>query len=280
MEKIMAHITTQAPFHPCMNHEAHGSVARIHLPVASRCNIHCRFCSRKVTPHDTATHCPGRADRILTPGQALEKARSFLLRWGKDSIIGIAGPGDPLANPETFETLALIRENLTGASICLCTNGLLLPDSLERLQGLGMRHISLTVNGVEPRIVHKITPWIEFNGQRIRGEEAAVVLIDHQLRGMHAAVQAGMFLKVNAVVVPGVNDGHMAEIATAVLAAGAHLFNPVPLIPGGSLGNHPRPGCDEMNRIRHECGNTLPVFKNCKQCRADAEGIPGMEACA
>ena len=95
----------KAPFHPCMNNDAHDKVARIHLPIAPECNIQCRFCSRKITPHDTKTKCPGRATRILTPAQALEKARAFRKKWGPDSIIGIAGPGDPLANPETFETL-------------------------------------------------------------------------------------------------------------------------------------------------------------------------------
>jgi len=201
-------------------------------------------------------------------------------QWGQEAIIGIAGPGDPLANPETFETLALILSEFPGANICLCTNGLLLPDRLELLQGLGLRHLSLTVNGVDPRIVQHITPWIEYNGQRIRGEEGAAILIDHQLSGIRAASGAGMFVKVNTVVVPRINAEHVAEIAGTVQAAGAHLFNPVPLIPGGGLSDHPQPGCDDMHRIRKLCENTLPVFEKCKQCRADAEGIPGMEACA
>ncbi len=269
-----------APFHPCMNHDAHGRIARIHLPIAPRCNIQCRFCSRKVSPHDTTTHCPGRTTRILTPAKALEKARAFIEQWGQDAIIGIAGPGDPLANPETFETLALVRKDLPGVSICLCTNGLLLPDTLDILQQLDMQHLSLTVNGVQPHIVQHITPWIEYNGHRIRGDSGAAVLIDHQLKGISAASKAGMFVKVNTVVVPRLNDEHVTEIADTVKAAGADLFNPVPLIPAGNLGDHPRPNKNDMNKIRKLCGNTLPIFEKCKQCRADAEGIPGMEACA
>jgi len=263
-----------------MNHDAHEKIARLHLPVAPRCNIHCRFCSRKISPHDTSTQCPGRAERLLSPAQALEKARGFFARWGRDAIIGIAGPGDPLANPETFETLALVRGEFPDANICLCTNGLLLPDALGRLQALGMRHLSLTVNGVDPRIVQRITPWVEYAGQRTRGEAGAALLIEHQLAGIRAAAGAGMFVKVNTVVVPGLNDTHAAAIAAIVRAAGAQLFNPVPLIPGGALKDHPRPDCDAMHRIRRQCGSSLPIFEKCKQCRADAEGIPGMEACA
>lgn len=269
-----------APFHPCMNHDAHGRVARLHLPVAPTCNIHCRFCSRKVTPHDSATRCPGLSERILTPAAALEKARDFFGRWGEDAVIGIAGPGDPLANPETIETLALVRGEFPGANICLCTNGLLLPDMLGRLIELGMQHLSLTVNGVEPCIVKRITPWVEYKGRRIRGVEGAQLLIDKQLAGIRAASGAGLFVKVNTVIVPRLNDEHAQEIARAVEAAGAHLFNPVPLIPGGSLSAHQRPGREDMDTIRQECKKTLPLFTKCKQCRADAEGIPGMEACA
>ena len=223
---------------------------------------------------------PGTDHPNPHPCRGTGKGSNLFGTWGLDAIIGIAGPGDPLANPETFETLALILSNVSRRIICLCTNGLLLPDRLELLQGLGLQHLSLTVNGVHPHIVQHITPWIEYNGQRIRGEQGAAILIDHQLSGIRAASKAGMFVKVNTVVVPRVNDDHVAEIAAVVKAAGANLFNPVPLIPGGSLGNHPQPACDDMNRIRKLCENTLPVFEKCKQCRADAEGIPGMEACA
>jgi nitrogen fixation protein NifB len=270
----------KAPFHPCMNNNAHDKVARIHLPVAPECNIQCRFCSRKITPHDTKTKCPGRATRILTPAEALEKARTFRKKWGPDSIIGIAGPGDPLANPETFETLDLIRNNFPNAPICLCTNGLLLPDSIKALQKLNMHHISLTVNGVLPEIIQQITPWILHNTIKVRGLEGATILIQHQLEGIRAAADAGMFIKVNTVVVSRINGQHVTEIADTVKEAGANLFNPVPLIPGGSLNKHNRPACEDMTRIRKSCEKTLPIFYKCKQCRADANGIPGQEACA
>jgi len=263
-----------------MNHEAHHTIARLHLPVAPQCNIQCTFCNRKTSPHDTHTQCPGQTARILAPAEALKKACAFINQWGQNSIIGIAGPGDPLANAETFETLELICGNLPDTSICLCTNGLLLPDTLDILLKLNMHHLSVTVNGVQPDIVKHITTWIKYNHRTIRGRDGAAILIDHQLRGIRAAAQAGMFVKVNTVVVPRINDKHVMEIADTVQTAGAHLFNPVPLIPGGTLKNHRVPDCRDMNRIRKQCRKKLPVSTTCKQCRADAEGVPGMEACA
>lgn len=263
-----------------MNNDVHGKIARIHLPVAPECNIQCRFCSRKVTPHDTETKCPGLSTRILSPAEALQKALEFISEYGKQSIIGVAGPGDPLANPETFETLELIRANLPDISLCLCTNGLLLPDKIEALKKLNMHHLSLTVNGIQPDIVKQITPWVIYNNIKIRGNDGAELLIENQMEGIRTALNAGMFIKVNTVVVPRINGSHVTDIANAVKAAGANLFNPVPLIPGGRLSEHKSPDGEDMARIRKSCEKTLPIFYKCKQCRADAEGIPGQEACA
>lgn len=270
----------KAPFHPCMNNDVHEKVARIHLPVAPECNIQCRFCNRKVSAHDTETKCPGLSTRILSPEDALQKTLEFISKYGEHSIIGIAGPGDPLANPQTFETLELIRTKLPNISLCLCTNGLLLPDKIEALKKLSMHHLSLTINGVDPEIVEQITPWIIHDNIKVRGLEGAKILIHNQLEGIRTASDSGMFIKVNTVVVPGINESHVSDIASMVKAAGANLYNPVPLIPGGSLNNHKRPECEDMTRIRKSCENTLPIFYKCKQCRADAEGIPGQEACA
>jgi len=41
--------------HPCFNEKAHFSTARIHLPVAPKCNIQCNFCNRKI---DKCEHAP------------------------------------------------------------------------------------------------------------------------------------------------------------------------------------------------------------------------------
>ena len=113
--------------HPCFggNHQKNG---RMHLAVAPRCNIKCGYCSRK---HDCANESrPGVTSRILTPDEALIKVREVMaseLLGPIIKVIGIAGPGDPLANEETFETFRLIGAEFPHLIKCLSTNGLLLP---------------------------------------------------------------------------------------------------------------------------------------------------------
>jgi len=46
-------------------------VGRVHLPVAPRCNIHCRFCERRICAHLTMQH-PGWAQRLLSTGEAVD----------------------------------------------------------------------------------------------------------------------------------------------------------------------------------------------------------------
>ncbi len=83
------------------------------------------------------------------------------------SVVGIAGPGEPLANEETLETLRLIRRAYPEISLCVCTNGLSLPDRCEELQELGVRHLTVTINGFDPSVVAQIQPIVRKGGRVI-----------------------------------------------------------------------------------------------------------------
>ena len=87
--------------------------------------------------------------------------------------MGIAGPGDPLANPAaTFATLEGVRAVAPDLTLCLSTNGLALPDHVERIAALGVRHVTVTVNMVDPAVGARIYPWIIWRGRRVRGAAA------------------------------------------------------------------------------------------------------------
>jgi nitrogen fixation protein NifB len=55
--------------HPCFNPDACKSFGRVHLPVAPRCNIQCRFCNRKFDCVNETR--PGVTSAVLSPGQAM-----------------------------------------------------------------------------------------------------------------------------------------------------------------------------------------------------------------
>ena len=98
--------------HPCYCKDAHREYARMHVPVAPRCNIQCNYCNRK---YDCCNESrPGVTSEVLTPEQAAEKVLYVKSQIPQLSVVGIAGPGDPMANEETFRTLELVGRDAPG----------------------------------------------------------------------------------------------------------------------------------------------------------------------
>lgn len=90
------------------------------------------------------------------------------------TVLGIAGPGDPLANPEkTFKTFELIARTAPDIKLCLSTNGLALPDHVDTIARFNVDHVTITINMTDPEIGAKIYPWIFWNHRRYTGVEAA-----------------------------------------------------------------------------------------------------------
>ena len=57
--------------HPCYNEEAHRKYARMHVPVAPKCNIQCNYCNRKFDCSNESR--PGVTSEVLSPEQAVAK---------------------------------------------------------------------------------------------------------------------------------------------------------------------------------------------------------------
>jgi nitrogen fixation protein NifB len=259
--------------HPCFSKEAHHKFGRIHLPVAPACNIQCRYCIRK---YDCANESrPGITSMVLSPGNALERIRTLLDRNENITVIGIAGPGDPLANEATFETLAAINREFPEIILCVSTNGLLLPDRLHDLLRAGVRSLTVTINAVSLETAEKIYLWVKYNGINYKGREAAEHLLFNQQIGLKNAVEAGLAVKVNTVFIPGINDKDIPSIASLAGEKGANIMNIIPLIPQADFSHLQRPSHEMIGRMRLECGKYILQMTHCRQCRADAFGVLG-----
>ena len=259
--------------HPCFSEEAHHKFGRVHLPVAPACNIQCRYCIRKF---DCANESrPGITSRILTPDEAVDRTRALIERSDRLSVVGIAGPGDPLVNAPTYATLKKINWEYPDLTLCISTNGLLLPDRLEQLRASGVRSLTVTINAVTPETAEKIYSWVIYHGRRYEGREAARLLLANQWTGLEKAIEAGLIVKVNTVFIPGVNDGEIPLIAERAGALGADIMNILPLIPQAEFAHLVRPSHKDIGAMREKCRPFIPQMTHCKQCRADACGILG-----
>ena len=262
--------------HPCFSKDAHKKYGRIHLPVAPRCNIQCNFCNREYDCLNESR--PGVTSTVLTPQQALAYLSDVVAKRPGIVVMGIAGPGDPFANSqETMETLRLVRRKFPKMILCVATNGLGIVPYVDEIADLKVSHITITINAVDPVIGGKIYAWVR-NGKRpLRGEEAAAALGTKQIEALVRLKARGIVVKVNTIIMPGINDDHIPDIAKKVSALGADIMNLMPLVPvkGAVFEDVPPPDTMTIARLRLQCGQLLPQMTHCARCRADAVGYIG-----
>lgn len=271
--------------HPCYSVEAHHHYARMHVAVAPACNMHCNYCNRK---YDCANESrPGVTSEKLTPEQAAQKVLAVASRIPQMTVLGIAGPGDPLANPDkTFRTFELVARTAPDIKLCLSTNGLALPDHVDTIARLNIEHVTITINMIDPEIGARIYPWIFYNHKRYSGGEAARILTSRQLQGLEMLSARGILCKINSVMIPGINDRHLVEVNKAVKSRGAFLHNIMPLIAATEHGTifglkgQRVPRTSELKALQDACEGEMNMMRHCRQCRADAVGLLGEDRSA
>lgn len=260
--------------HPCFDREAAAGCGRVHLPVAPSCNIACNYCNRRSDcPNESR---PGVSSALLGPHQALAYMHRVMEAEQRTTVVGFAGPGDPLANVErVFGTMRLIHSAYPNLLFCLSTNGLNLPDHLDDLIELGVSHVTVTVNSVDPAIGARIHCWVRQGKVVLRGHAGAKRLLARQLEGIQGLKARGMIVKVNTVIVPGINDQHAAEVARTVAGLDADIQNLIPLQPSpdtlfADLPELERPA---LQVLRQDCSQYIKQMTHCQRCRADAVGL-------
>lgn len=270
--KIQSSNAEKTCTHPCYSDNAH-QFARMHIPVAPKCNISCNYCVRK---YDCANESrPGVTSEVLTPEQALNKFKEVKSKMKNLKVLGIAGPGDALANfEETKKAIELIKQEDPDITICLSTNGLMLPLYAKRLIELGVSHVTVTINAIDKKIGAKVYREVNYLGNKYVGEAAAEILINNQLSGLKYLCSNGIICKVNTVMIKGVNDNHIVDIVKKVKEYGVYINNIMQLIPvkGSVFEKLPLVTNIELNEKRKECGEHIKQMYHCKQCRADAIG--------
>lgn len=264
--------------HPCFAAGCHGHTARMHLAVAPRCNISCNYCLRK---YDCVNESrPGVTSTVLDPEEALERFLVARTQLENLAVVGIAGPGDPLANwSQVKRTFALIRENDPDVAFCLSTNGLYLPRYADEIVRSGVSHVTVTLNAVDPEIGARIYGSIVYRGKAYAGTEGARLLLENQLAGIRILVEAGMVVKVNTVLIDDVNVEHAVDIARKIASLGVNCQNINPMIPveGSRFQNVKPVDRTTLDAVRAACAHHVEQIRHCRQCRADAVGELGCD---
>jgi nitrogen fixation protein NifB len=271
--------TKNITLHPCFNEKARHMQARVHLPIAPKCNIQCAYCNRK---YDCCNESrPGVTSTVLSPMQAVHYLKALSEKLENISVVGIAGPGDPFANPvETITTLEMLKNEFPDLIFCLSTNGLDLAPYIDKIAELGVTHVTLTINSLNVDTLAKIYTWVRYQRRVYRGKEGAAILLEQQLACIPLLKAKGITVKINTVVCPGINDGEVEALAQKVAELGADTMNCIPIFPTENtvfetLGE---PSKIAMKELRANVAKYIVPMAHCARCRADAAGLLGKDS--
>lgn len=264
--------------HPCYNHKARNLFGRVHLPVATRCNIQCNYCNRNFDCMNESR--PGVTSAVLSPSGAVRYLYRLKVIKSDIAVAAIAGPGDPFANPvETMETLRQVRRMFPDILLCLATNGLNIIPYIDDLISLNVTHVTITVNAVDIDVASKIYSWVRYGKRIYSGEEGAGLLVRNQLNAIPLLKKGGIEVKVNTVLIPGINDFHVKKVADVVSQLGADLMNIIPLHPVEKtvFADIKEPAGKTVRSLKKKMEDIIPQMWHCRRCRADAAGLIGKD---
>ncbi len=161
----------------------------------------------------------------------------------------------------TLETLRLVRAAYPHIALCVTTNGLGVASHAAALADLGVNHVTLLMDAVDPELVDTLYAWIRPGTRTLRPGEGAALLVDEQAVALAALTGAGIEVAVCVTVYPGINDAHVGDIAAAAKALGASGIYVLPFVPAGDAAG-PVPAADAatMDAARQAAAIHLPVL--------------------
>src|SRR6266545_4307742 len=187
--------------------DGYGRVHRdLRISVTDRCNFRCTYCM----PTEGMTWLP--RSELLTFEEITRVARVCVEVLGIESIRLTGGEPTVRARlPLLVAKLAELRRATDGqpVDLAMTTNGVTLPTLAGELRDAGLRRVNVSLDTLRPERFRALT-------QRDQ--------LDAVLDGIDAAVEAGLApVKVNTVVMRGVNDDELVDLATFGRARGVSV---------------------------------------------------------
>ena len=159
------------------------------MSITDRCNFRCTYCM----PQEGMPWL-GR-EELLTYEEQARIVRVGVERFGFDSV-RITG-GEPTVRAHLPRLIAMLAP--LGIDIAMTSNGVKLPEMAHDLADAGLRRINVSLDSLRPEVFRELT----------RRDD-----LDRVIAGIDAALDAGLDpVKVNCVVMRGVNDGEVADLA-------------------------------------------------------------------
>ncbi|MEY3361032.1 MAG: hypothetical protein RL531_751 [Actinomycetota bacterium] len=180
--------------------DGHGRRVRdLRISVTDRCNLRCTYCM----PAEGLAWLP--RDEVLTYEELTRVARICVERWGFDGI-RITG-GEPTLRADIASFVGMLAA--LGVDLAMTTNAIRLVDLAGPLRAAGLGRVNISLDTLRPETFRSIT----------RRDD-----LDRTIAGIDAAIAAGLDpVKINAVVMRGVNDDEVVDLAAFARDRGVGL---------------------------------------------------------
>jgi len=160
----------------------------IRVSVTSRCNFRCLYCMPN-TPFEWEPK-----ENILSYEEMFEFLRLAIDEGVKK--IRITG-GEPLLRKDLDRFIKMLYDYKPSLDLALTTNGYYLSEYAKKLKEAGLKRVNISLDSLKPEVANKI---------------AQKDVLDKVLKGIDSAIEAGLKVKLNTVVMKGINDNEIIDL--------------------------------------------------------------------
>jgi len=182
-----------------------NKVDYLRISLIDRCNFRCQYCMPEGTEIDYVLQ-----QNLLNTDELFLLLKEVFIPVGFTRF-RLTG-GEPLLRPDVVEIVRAIARFPETVDLSLTTNGFLLANLAEDLYKAGLRRINISLDSLKPEVFAQIV------GHQRKSHWQAV------WQGIQQAYAVGFNpLKLNVVVIPGVNDSEILDLATLTLERQWHI---------------------------------------------------------
>jgi cyclic pyranopterin phosphate synthase len=192
-------------------------ITYLRVSVTDRCDFRCVYCMA-----EDMTFLP-KAEVLSL--EELERLCSTFVRRGVKKL-RLTG-GEPLVRKNVMSLIRGLGRHLDSGALeelTLTTNGSQLAKYARDLAAVGVKRVNVSIDTLDPDKFREITRWGD---------------LDQVMRGLDAAQNAGLHVKINAVALRGVNDTEFDKLIRWSHGRGMDLVF-IEVMPMGELGGEAR----------------------------------------
>jgi len=160
----------------------------IRVSVTSRCNFRCLYCMPN-TPFEWEPH-----ENILSYEEMFEFLRLAIDEGVKK--IRITG-GEPLLRKDLYKFINMLYSYKPSLDLALTTNGYYLKEQAKQLKEAGLKRVNISLDSLKNEVAKKI---------------AQKDVLDRVLEGIDEAIKVGFKVKLNSVIMKGINENEIIDL--------------------------------------------------------------------